>query len=95
MASFPGQVLGLDLVHQETGFSVFALPDRRHVEVLAPSHPKKEHFDTGPWSALGSRTLASAVAELERAGIELVGELGPTWQHLPAPDGNIYELVAE
>ncbi|MGA2528539.1 MAG: hypothetical protein ABSG36_05175 [Acidimicrobiales bacterium] len=37
----------------------------------------------------GVADLASAVAELERASTELVGEPGPTWKHFQAPDGNI------
>ena len=28
------------------------------------------------------------------AGIELLGEAGPTWQHFRGPDGNVYEIVA-
>jgi hypothetical protein len=31
---------------------------------------------------------------LRDAGIELLGEPGPTWQHFRGPDGNVYELVA-
>jgi hypothetical protein len=34
------------------------------------------------------------VAELRAAGVELLGEPGPTWQHFRGPDGNVYELVA-
>jgi hypothetical protein len=37
--------------------------------------------------------LAAAVAELQAAGIELLGEPGPSWQHFRGPDGNVYELV--
>jgi hypothetical protein len=38
--------------------------------------------------------LARAVDELRTAGVELLGEPGPTWQHFRGPDGNVYELVA-
>jgi hypothetical protein len=38
--------------------------------------------------------LAEAVQELRDAGIALVGEPGPTWQHFRGPDGNVYELVS-
>ena len=33
--------------------------------------------------------------ELRRAGVELLGEPGPSWQHFRGPDGNVYELVAD
>ena len=36
-----------------------------------------------------------AFEQLRSAGIELLGEPGPTWQHFRGPDGNVYELVAE
>jgi catechol 2,3-dioxygenase-like lactoylglutathione lyase family enzyme len=40
------------------------------------------------------RDLPAAVDELRTAGVELLGEPGPTWQHFRGPDGNVYELVA-
>jgi hypothetical protein len=40
--------------------------------------------------------LPVAVAELERAGVELIGgqvdERGAGWRHFRAPDGNVYEV---
>jgi catechol 2,3-dioxygenase-like lactoylglutathione lyase family enzyme len=39
------------------------------------------------------RDLRAAVDELRRAGVELLGEPEPTWQHFRGPDGNVYELV--
>ena len=53
----------------------------------------KEHFETGPVVGFEVTNLAEAVAELRAAGIELLGEPGPTWQHFRGPDGNVYELV--
>jgi len=42
--------------------------------------------------------LPAAVAELERAGVELLGgqvdEQGEGWRHFRAPDGNVYELTS-
>jgi len=95
LAEFYTQVLGLPLVHHEAGFWVFALPDGHHVEVFSPAYPGKDHFTTGPVVGFGVGDLASAVVELRRAGVALVGEAGPTWQHFRAPDGNLYELVAD
>jgi catechol 2,3-dioxygenase-like lactoylglutathione lyase family enzyme len=94
LADFYGRVLGLPLTYQEPGFWVFRLPDGFDVEVFDDSYPGKEHFDTGPVAGFVVRDLPAAVAELRAAGVELLGEPGPTWQHFRGPDGNVYELVA-
>ena len=95
LACFYETVLGLPLVLTEPDFWVFELPDGRHVEVFDPRYPGKDHFDTGPVVGLAVKDLAGAVAELRAAGVELLGEPGPTWQHFRGPDGNVYELVAD
>jgi len=95
LALFYQDVLGLGLVHTETDFWVFELPDGNHVEVFGRQHPGKEHFETGPVAGFGVTDLVGAVQELREAGIELLGEPGPTWQHFRGPDGNVYELVSD
>jgi hypothetical protein len=82
-------------VHTETDFWVFELPDGRHVEVFGSGYQGKEYFSTGPVAGFAVRDLPAAVGELRRAGLELLGEAGPTWQHFRGPDGNVYELVAD
>jgi len=94
-ADFYEHVLGLRLAHAEPDFWVFQLPDGRNVEVFGDSHPGKEHLSTGPVVGFAVRDLQAAVDELRRAGIELLGESGPTWQHFRGPDGYVYELVAD
>jgi len=93
LAHFYEHVLGLKPVHTEADFWVFELPDGRHVEIFGSSYPGKEHFATGPVVGFAVRDLPAAVDELRRAGVELLGEPGPTWQHFRGPDGNVYELV--
>jgi len=94
LARFYEHVLGLRPVHSEPGLRVFELPDGRHVEVFGPQFQGREHFDSGPVVGFAVRDLPAAVQELRDAGIELLGEPGPTWQHFRGPDGNVYELVA-
>jgi catechol 2,3-dioxygenase-like lactoylglutathione lyase family enzyme len=94
LVDFYSGVLGLRLTHEEPGFWVFTLPDGYNVEVFASEDRGKEHFDTGPVAGFAVRDLAAAVAELRAAGVELLGDAGPTWQHFRGPDGNVYELVA-
>jgi catechol 2,3-dioxygenase-like lactoylglutathione lyase family enzyme len=94
LARFYQDVLGLRLVHIEPHFWVFELPDGNHVEVFGRQYPGKEHFDTGPVVGFAVTDLTRAVQELREAGVELLGEAGPTWQHFRGPDGNVYELLA-
>jgi len=94
LVDFYSRVLGLRMAHEEPGFWVFTLPDGHNVEVFDVSHPGKNHFDTGPVAGFAVHDLAAAVAQLRTAGVELLGEPGPTWQHFRGPDGNVYELVA-
>jgi catechol 2,3-dioxygenase-like lactoylglutathione lyase family enzyme len=94
LAAFYEHVLGLQPVHVEPDFWVFEIPDGRHVEVFGQGYAGKAHFDTGPVVGFAVDDLSSAVEELRRAGVELLGEPGPTWQHFRGPDGNVYELVA-
>jgi catechol 2,3-dioxygenase-like lactoylglutathione lyase family enzyme len=94
LVDFYSRVLGLRVAHEEPGFWVFTLPDGHNVEVFDVNHPGKDHFDTGPVAGFAVLDLAVAVAQLRAAGVELLGEPGPTWQHFRGPDGNVYELVA-
>lgn len=94
LAAFYEHVLGLRPVHAEPGLRVCELPDGRNVEVFGPQFEGREHFDHGPVVGFAVRDLSAAVQELRDAGLELLGEPGPTWQHFRGPDGNVYELVA-
>jgi hypothetical protein len=85
LAHFCQHVLGLTLVHTEPDLWVFGLPDGRHVEVFGRGYPDREHFSAGPVIGFAVRDLAAAVDEPRRAGIELLGESGPTWQHFRGP----------
>ncbi len=95
LADFYEHVLGLRLWHTEPDFWVFELPDGNHVEVFGPRAGGHDHFTTGPVIGFAVRDLPAAVEELTAAGVELLGEPGPTWQHFRGPDGNVYELVAD
>lgn len=94
LAQFYENVLGLRKVYSEPEFWVFELPDGRHVEVFGTRYAGKQYMETGPVVGFAVAELPKAVAELRRAGVELLGEPGPTWQHFRGPDGNVYELVS-
>jgi catechol 2,3-dioxygenase-like lactoylglutathione lyase family enzyme len=94
LAAFFENVLGLQQAHTEPGFWAFRLPNGRNVEVFGLDYPGKGHFDTGPVVGFAVSDLDGAIAELRAAGVELLGQGGPTWQQFRGPDGNVYELVA-
>jgi catechol 2,3-dioxygenase-like lactoylglutathione lyase family enzyme len=98
MVEFLTAVLGLTLVHQERDFAVLDLPAGDRFEVFGPSDQDHRHFTTGPVVGFVVDDLPAAVAELEQAGVELLGghldERGMGWRHFRAPDGNVYELTS-
>lgn len=81
LAHFYAHVLGLRPVHAEPGLRVYELPDGHHVEIFGPHYRGSEHFDSGPDAGFAVRDLPAAVEELRKAGITLLSEPGPTWQH--------------
>jgi catechol 2,3-dioxygenase-like lactoylglutathione lyase family enzyme len=98
MVDFLTAVLGLTLVRQEGDVAVLDLPSGDTVEVFGPGDQDHPHFTTGPVVGFVVEDLPAAVAELERAGVELLGghvdERGLGWRHFRAPDGNVYELTS-
>jgi len=94
LANFYEHVLGLAPRRAEPGLRVFGLPDGTLIEVFGPEYPDREYFNTGPVVGFAVSDLPAAVQELRDAGVELIGEPGPTWQHFRGPDGNVYELSA-
>jgi predicted enzyme related to lactoylglutathione lyase len=97
MVDFLTAVLGLSLTHQEHDFTVLELPSGDKFEVFGPSDQDHHYFTTGPVVGFVVEDLPAAVADLEQAGVELLGghvdERGVGWRHFRAPDGNVYELT--
>jgi catechol 2,3-dioxygenase-like lactoylglutathione lyase family enzyme len=101
MFRFLRDVLGLQVEFEEPGTAELSLPSGDRVQVLGPGHPTYRLFRdnaNGPVALFEVDDLRSARAELEAAGIELVGELDRDdaweWVNLRAPDGNLYELAS-
>ena len=97
--AFLRDVLGLPVAQASGHQVVFALPGDALLEVFGPGDPDHDHFSTGPVVGFFVDDIEAARAELERAGVELLGPLGGTpetgqWAHFRAPDGNVYELTA-
>ena len=98
MVEFLTTVLGLAVAHQEPDVTALELPSGERFEVFGPGDQDHRYFATGPVVGFVVRDLPAAVAELERAGVELLGgqvdEAGEGWRHFRAPDGNVYELTS-
>jgi predicted enzyme related to lactoylglutathione lyase len=98
MAAFLGQVLGLPQAPDSTPeVPLFTLPDGATLAVMTPA----AGADATDTRVVGFRVadLDAAIADLERAGAEVLGPLfsGPRgrWQHFRAPDGWVYELIED
>jgi predicted enzyme related to lactoylglutathione lyase len=98
MMEFLTGVLGLGVAHERRDFTALDLPSGDTFEVFGPSDADHRYFTTGPVVGFVVEDLPAAVAELERAGVELLGgqvdEHGEGWRHFRAPDGNVYELTS-
>ena len=92
LVHFFRDVLSVPVAHSEPAFWAFDLADGGQIEVFGEEFPGKAHLDTGPVVRFLVDDLAASTSELERRGVELLGEPGPSWQHFRGPDGNVYEL---
>jgi hypothetical protein len=100
MLSLLRDVLGLRVNFEEPTSIEFSTSDGDECQVMAPSDPYFEFFEThanGPVPLFEVDDVGRAKRELEESGIEVVGEVShdSTWEwiHSRAPDGNLYELA--
>lgn len=71
------------------------------IQLMAPGDPYFEFFADharGPVPLFEVDDVHTARAELDAAGIPIIGEVGRDsrweWIHFRAPDGNLYELAS-
>jgi catechol 2,3-dioxygenase-like lactoylglutathione lyase family enzyme len=102
MSSFFRDLLGLEVVEEEPGFSMYRLPgaDHDYVEVFGSDDEETAHMTTGPVVGLVVDDIEAARSELEAAGIELIGPTvwsqrvpGYGWILFRGPDGNVYGML--
>jgi len=99
MSDFLRDKLGLKVEFEQPHTVEFSTVKDDRVQVFGPSH---RYFDLlranagGPLALFEVDDVAAAREELERAGIEFVGELESDfaweWFNFRAPDGNLYTL---
>ena len=96
--AFFRDVLGVPMEVPGPDFGWGRMPDTSQVEIFGPSDSEHPHFSTGPVPEFLVEDLPAALAELEAAGVEILGkpELRDRegWLHFRAPDGNVYGLTA-
>lgn len=76
-ADFFAGILGLELVQEEPGLSIFRVPggDHDYVEVFDLHEPDGADLTTGPVPGFLVDDVVGARAELEAAGVELLGPI--------------------
>ncbi len=90
--------LGLRRSHDLPGVAVFTLDNGDTVEVFTTDEPDHGHFTTGPVVGFAVDDIEAARAELDAAGLEILGPIqhggGMAWLHFRGADGNVWELTA-
>jgi catechol 2,3-dioxygenase-like lactoylglutathione lyase family enzyme len=99
--SFLHEVLGLQPAFQGPGTAELVLPNDDRVQVFGPGDRYYEFYAehaVGPVVLFEVDDVEGARAELEAAGIELVGPTDSdsawSWVHARAPDGNLYAFAS-
>jgi catechol 2,3-dioxygenase-like lactoylglutathione lyase family enzyme len=97
MTTFARDVLGLRVVEETDGMTVYELADGDHFEVFDAGGPHGEPYFDAPVVGYLVDDVDAGAAELAAAGVELLGpvvDLGESaWVHFRAPDGHVYELA--
>jgi glyoxylase I family protein len=97
MVAFARDTLGLPVVEAADGMTVHELPDGARLEVFDAAYDAGAPYFDAPVVGFFVDDVAAGAAELEAAGIELLGsvvDLGVSASvHFRAPDGHVYELA--
>lgn len=101
MRTFCRDVLSLSEVLTRLDFAVFRAGEDDKLEIFGPTGPDPPAQFASNHVVCGFEVddIEGASQELQRAGIELIGDLvrsptsGAAWQHFRGPDGLVYELT--
>ena len=92
-------VLSLPVDHERHDLVRFRLEGGEIVEIFGPSDQRHTFFTTGPVAGFQVESVEQARAELETAGIEVIGGVqwskaveGYGWLSFRGPDGNVYSI---
>ena len=98
MSAFYRDVLGLEVLQEESGGARYALADGTEVHVYDGADTFHEFFGTAPVIGFFVDSFADTQQRMTRAGIKFLypepqRQSGRAWQHFRAPDGNVYEII--
>ena len=97
MTDLARETLGLPVVEETSGMTVYELPDGDRFEVFDAEQAEGAPYFDAPVVGFLVDDVAAGAAELEAAGVELLGpvvDLGESaWAHFRGPDGHVYELA--
>jgi len=97
MVTFFRDVMGMQLIRDESEIAGFELTDGTQMEIYRPEEEYHSFFTTGPVVAFLVDNVDEARASMEMAGIEFIGPIqraGKTsWNHFRAPDGTVFEIL--
>lgn len=101
MADFARAVLGLRVNFADPTTIEYLTSEGDAFQIMGPGDPYYDFFSrhaTGPVPLFEVADVHAARAELDRAGIDVVGPLGRDdnweWLNFRAPDGHLYELAS-
>jgi catechol 2,3-dioxygenase-like lactoylglutathione lyase family enzyme len=101
MRALLGVVMGLRPNFDDPTTVEFVTTEGDEIQLMALGHPYFDFFRDharGPVPLFEVDDVHAARAELEAAGIAVIGEIGRDsrweWTHFRAPDGNLYELAS-
>jgi catechol 2,3-dioxygenase-like lactoylglutathione lyase family enzyme len=99
MTTLYRDVMGLDVFQADAASSRFRLQNGTEIHVYGPADEDHDFFSSGPVVGFLVDDVEGARAEMEAAGIMFIGDIQVSethaWNHFRAPDGNVYEIMAE
>jgi catechol 2,3-dioxygenase-like lactoylglutathione lyase family enzyme len=98
MSAFYRDVLGLEVLQEQSNGARYALTDGTEIHVYDGADSFHEFFGTAPVVGFFVDSFADTQQRMARAGIEFLylepqRHEGRAWQHFRAPDGNVYEII--
>ncbi len=98
MSRFYRDVLGIELLAEDSTSTRFRLADGTEAHVYGSADSEHRFFGAGPVVGFQVDSFRGAYEALTRAGTEFIyptpqRAAGKAWQHFRAPDGNVYEII--
>jgi hypothetical protein len=91
-------VMGMAQVRAEATVAGFRVNEQLAIEIYRPEDADHAFFTTGPVVGFLVDDVDTARSEMQRAGIEFIGEIqragNAKWNHFHMPDGTVCEIIS-